>query len=79
MAVSALLRMSTAVLGIELGGHRTSIQCTHAPAPLHLYAPSIPAFPSKCCNLLLNKAVNVLDGRWLRRKNENHYNAPPAW
>lgn len=30
MAVSALLRVSTAVLGIELGGHRTSISCIHA-------------------------------------------------
>lgn len=29
MAVSAPLRVSTAVLGIELGGHRTSTQRIH--------------------------------------------------
>lgn len=78
MAVSALLCVSTAVLGIELGGHRTSIQCIHTPAPLHLYAASIPGLPSKCCNLLLNEGSIVLDGRWLGRKRENHCNAPHA-
>lgn len=63
----ALLRVSTAVLGIELGGHRTSFfppfNYTHW---MHyiLMACLYVVFP-KCRHLLLNPGVIVADGRWL--------------
>lgn len=77
MAVSALLRVSTAVLGIELGGHRTSISCIHAGSTIFLRSMHIWC-PRKCRNLLLNEGAIVLGGRWLRRKGEKSLQYTPC-